>query len=171
MSNLQATMRSQARLSASARECVTRINTLLFHSTAPENFATGFYAILDPRTRRLECCNAGHNYPLLARPDGSHAWLSAGGLILGFLETYPYADETVQFQPGDTLLIFSDGLSEAANAAGEEFGESRLEELVKEHWVRPAVELVDALLAAVTAHQSGTPQTDDVTIVVIKAIE
>ena len=170
MANLQATVRGQALLSHSACECVARANALLYQSTSPEKFATFFFGILDPPAGRFNYCNAGHNFPLLFGADGGVRRLGVGGLVLGAFETVPYDEETVPLAPGDLLMIFSDGLPEAMSRCGEEFGEENLLRLVETHRNLDAAGLVDALLQSIHTHLTECPQTDDMTLIVIKAL-
>jgi serine phosphatase RsbU (regulator of sigma subunit) len=170
MANLQATVRGQALLSASARECVARANALLFQSTSPEKFATFCFGILDPPSGRFNYCNAGHNFPLLFGADGGIRRLGVGGLVLGAFETVPYDEETVSLAPGDLLVIFSDGLPEAMSRCGEEFGEEALVRLVESNRCQDAAGLVSTLLESIHAHLADCPQTDDMTLIVIKAL-
>ncbi len=170
MANLQATVRGQALLSASARECVARANALLYQSTSPEKFATFFFGILDPPAGRFNYCNAGHNFPLLFGGRGELRRLTVGGMVLGAFESVHYDEETVPLEPGDVLVIFSDGLPEAMSHCGEEFGEEKLRQFVESHRDRDADGIVDALLHCINAHLADCPQTDDMTLIVIKAL-
>lgn len=171
MANLQATIRGQTLLNASASECLRRSNTLLFQSTDDEKFATVFYAILDAEQHRLCYANAGHNDPFLfSAATAAPARLTTGGLVLGILPDFSFQEEMLTLAAGDVLLIYSDGVTEAVNAAGEDFGEDRLIDLVQQHSPLPAGALIEKIIAAVKAFASGTPQRDDITLVVVKRI-
>ena len=169
MANVQATLRDQAFTPAPASECVRRSNMLLFQNTGNEKFVTLFYALLDPATGSLACCNAGHERPFLVRAGGEISRLTAGGTVLGILEDYPYAEETVTLAPGDLVLIFSDGVSEAMDPAGEQLGEEPIVEVLLQHHGGDPEALKEALIAAVRSHAAGAPQADDITIVVAQA--
>jgi sigma-B regulation protein RsbU (phosphoserine phosphatase) len=168
MANVQATLRDQAFTAAPASECVRRSNMLLFQNTGNEKFVTLFYALLDPASGSLTCCNAGHERPFLIRSGGEISRLTAGGTVLGILEDYPYEQETVTLRPGDLVLIFSDGVSEAMNSSGEQLGEGPIQAVLKKHHGGDPEGLKEALIAAVRTHAAGAPQADDITIVVVK---
>ena len=123
MANLQATLRGQVMVDPSPATCLNHSNALLFRSTDADKFATLFYGVLDRAAHRLAFANAGHNYPLFLKPGGEPTRLDLGGLVLGCLEEFSYAEGVVEFAPGDTLLIYSDGITESFDANDEEFGE------------------------------------------------
>ncbi len=129
MANLQAAVRSQSMTTLSPTECLSRTNGLLYHSTAPEKFATAFYGIIDPVGDTLSFCNAGHESPYLLGPDGSQRQLSTGGIMLGVVDGFPFNEETVPFPPGSTLVVFSDGVTEATDEEGTMFGADRVREV------------------------------------------
>jgi sigma-B regulation protein RsbU (phosphoserine phosphatase) len=168
MANLQAAIRGQALAGTSPTSCLEKVNTLLFRSTSPEKFATMFFGCLDTLDHVLHYCNAGHNYPLLIRDGVKPLRLSAGGLALGCLESFPFEEATVEMLPGDRLIVFSDGISEAVNHADEEFSEARIFELVAANRGASAAELIDKILQEVSRHAAGQPQMDDMTLVVIR---
>ena len=90
------------------------------------------------------------------------------GIVLGIMDDFPYAEETVRFGAGDLFVVFSDGISEAVNGRDEQFGEERIEEVLRRHRHGTAGEISDRLIAAVRTHADGAPQADDITLVVIK---
>lgn len=135
----------------------------------PRNrFVSLFFGLLDPASGELVYCNAGHNPPLLARTDGSLEHLRSCGTILGIFPDLGYEARTCRLEPGDTLTVFSDGVTEETNPAGEEFGEGRLEGLVKAAIGHGATEAVYGILRAVTDWASGAPAADDITVVVVR---
>jgi serine phosphatase RsbU (regulator of sigma subunit) len=169
MANLQATIRGQTLLGDSASACLRRSNTLLFQSTDDEKFATVFYAVLDPHRHQLCYANAGHNDPFLfSSTSAAPARLTAGDLVLGILPVVPFQEETVDLNPGEALLIYSDGVTEAVNAANEDFGEQRLIALAQQNLPLPAGELIEKIITAVKTFAGDEPQHDDVTLVVVK---
>jgi len=170
MANVQATLRDQAMADGSAAMCVRRANSLLFQSTGTEKFVTLFYAVLDTTAGAFTYCNAGHERPFLMMPDGSARRLDTGGTVLGILEDFPFAEEQVAFGPGGIFVVFSDGISEAVNGRDEQFGEQRIEGVLREHRHGSAAEIRDQLIAAVRTHAGGVPQADDITLVVIKRL-
>ena len=164
MANVQATIRGLNLVSSSAAECMRRSNRLLFQSTDSAKFVTFFYGILDLNGRTLEYCNAGHNAPILFS-KGQQTRLETGGPVLGVLPDFPYEQASVELTPGDLLLIFSDGFSEAMNGRYEEFGEDQLARIAIENRGDSAADLIEKMSRAVVAHTGDEPQTDDMTIV------
>jgi sigma-B regulation protein RsbU (phosphoserine phosphatase) len=116
---------------------------------------------------RLTYCNAGHNPPLVLGKAGVRL-LEAGGPVVGLLEFAPYDQETVQLEPGDTIIVFSDGVSEALDSDGEEFGDERLQDVALATRHEPAPALVDSLVSAVRDFTRGAPQSDDITAMVVR---
>ncbi len=170
MSNLQATLRSQTVYSSSPKECIKTSNNLLYKSTDSEKYATLFYGILDNNTPEIHFCNAGHNQPILIRSDGNLERLEAGGIVLGFLEDFEFIDSSVKINSGDILVIFSDGITEAMNAEEEEFDEKRLIEVIYKNKNENAESIIKNIEHAVNDFAGETPQSDDMTTIVIKRI-
>jgi sigma-B regulation protein RsbU (phosphoserine phosphatase) len=123
MANVQATVRAYAAQPASASWLCRRVNEVLSSNIAADKFVTLFYGILDSRARTLQYSNAGHLPPLLVRSNGSSEKLSEGGAVLGVFPEGDYADALVHLRPGDRLLLFTDGITEAADLNSEEYGE------------------------------------------------
>jgi hypothetical protein len=171
MANLQAIIRSQSHPGTSCLECVQRSNHMLVNNTEVGKFATLLYGILEGVTGRFMFCNAGHNpaffFPVAAEPRR----LETGGLIIGFASNVKYEQETIQMIPGDFLVIYSDGITEAMNAAEEEFGEARLLDLLQSCRDMSSQEIVDRIMKAAAAHTGKRPQTDDMTVVVVRRVE
>lgn len=170
MSNVQATLRSHALMGLTAQECATRSNRLLFQSTSPEKFVTLFYAILDLRANILSYANAGHEHPIILASAGSVNRLSTGGIMLGILDDFPFQDDSVQIKPGDTMVVFSDGVTEAMNGDEVQFGEGRLQEAIVRHREEDASVLLESIVNAVKSHAGAAPQMDDITILVVKRL-
>lgn len=168
MANLQATLRGQAGEVISAEHCIRHSNAMMFKNTDIDKFVTLFYGILHSGQHALCYCNAGHNYPFLFHADGGHSRLDVGGLVLGALEKFDFKEETIPLQPADTLVIFSDGISEAQNEEGEDFGEERLAEVIGAAADTNAVGIIDRVMDAVHAFTGDRPQFDDMTILVVK---
>jgi len=168
MANLQAAIRGQAMAGTSPTSCLERANALLFRNTSAEKFATLFFGCLGVSDHVLHYCNAGHNYPFLFSAGKAPQRLSAGGLALGCLESFPFEESRVELAPGDRLVIFSDGISEAVNGNGEEFGEPRLQELAAVDAGATSAELIEKILQAVGRHAGAQPQMDDMTLLVIQ---
>jgi sigma-B regulation protein RsbU (phosphoserine phosphatase) len=168
MANLQAAIRGQTMSGTSLTSCLERANALLFSNTSPEKFATLFFGCLDAARHTLHYCNAGHNYPFLFKGQDAPLRLSTGGLALGCFESFPFEESRVELGSGDRLVVFSDGISEAVNADGEEFGESRLGELAAANRDASAAGLIRKILQEVGSHAGDRPQMDDMTLLVIK---
>ncbi len=115
----------------------------------------------------MTCCNAGHNPPIIVGPDRV-VRLEKGGPILGLFAGVPFEEETVPLKPGECLVVFSDGVSEALSATGEEFGDDRIIAAVRSSLGRNAEGVLDDLIAAVKAFATGAAQNDDVTALVIR---
>jgi sigma-B regulation protein RsbU (phosphoserine phosphatase) len=190
-------------------EVVGRVNDLMAASTDAHMFATFVYAVLDADGAGLTMTNAGHEPPILCRAHGGIERLTDGGLVLGMLPDQDYSQARVDLAPGDVLVFFSDGITEAmgpveGNVArataddgseGDErkgaggnlpvpedeafdpdeddvnfFGEERLIDVILAHATAGAAEIRDAILSAVSAHTRGIPQSDDITLVVLKRV-
>jgi serine phosphatase RsbU (regulator of sigma subunit) len=170
MASLQATLRGQSALQSPVADIITRSNAFLYHNTDPEKFATLFMGVLDPATGEISYCNAGHERPLLVRADGKVERLTEGGLALGVLESFPYTERTATLDPGDVLVVYSDGIPEATDELGNFFGEARLVECLAKNAPRGASALMAAVIEAVRGHERGTPRADDLTIVVVRRL-
>lgn len=170
MANLQACFRSQpaAGLLRPA-EVLATVNKHFYDSTGTERFATLFFAIYDDRVRKLRYANCGHVAPLLLRADGRTERLDPTATMLGAFREWTSTEAETALYPGDTLLLYSDGVTEAGVDFGEEFGEERLVGVLRENQGRPAGLLVQAVVDAV-ANFSGGSRSDDVTVVGIRGI-
>ena len=145
-------------------DVVARLNRSLA-TTCPRNrFVTFFFAIIDPRNGEVGFCNAGHNPPLLVRESGEIVQLEGGGPVLGILPAMAYQGQHCRMEPGDVLLLYSDGVTEACNPEGMEF-EGRFLELAREARGRSAAEIVQQVHEAVRDWIAGQPPADDVTVV------
>lgn len=174
MSNLQASLQGQVIHPSSVAEIVTRVNNLLVGSTDPHMFATFFYGLLDLTSGTFTSTNAGHNPPLVLRNDGSIELLKTGGLLLGMVSGVVYKQETITLEPGEIIVMYTDGITEAVGPSAEEddpeamFGEEPLIEVVRRHSHLPAVGIKEAILDAVSQHTQGVAQSDDITLVVVR---
>jgi serine phosphatase RsbU (regulator of sigma subunit) len=176
MANLQASLHGLAFESEDVAEAVFRINNLLYRSTDSHMFATFFYGILDRNKLTFTSTNAGHNPPLLFRANGRIERLNAGGLLLGFMPDQQYAQQTVQLEAGEVIILYTDGITEAVrpSAEGSEekfFGEERLIEVIRANMKRSASEIQAAILKAISEYIENIAQNDDITLVVIKRRE
>jgi sigma-B regulation protein RsbU (phosphoserine phosphatase) len=144
------------------------MNRFLYQSTGANKYATFFYAQVDGR--RLRYVNAGHNPPYLIRGTGAQAVireLSAGGTVLGLFPEVSYEEAEIDLQPGDLLVAFTDGVTEALNADGEDFGEERLKALLRDGAGAPAEEISSTLAAGIREWIGTAEQHDDLTVVVM----
>ncbi len=168
MANLQANLRSQY---AAALDNLPRllesVNHLFYENTAEDAYATLFFADYDDQTRRLRYANCGHLPPLLLRADGTCERLEATATVLGLFEKWECGAAERVLAPGDLLVLYSDGITEARNARDQEFGEARLHECLRAHAHLSPAELLDATVAAVREF-SGTEQEDDITMVLAR---
>lgn len=170
MMKMQAHVQALAELELEPADFAERLNRSIA-ATCPKNrFITFCLARVDPVTRMLRYSNAGHNQPLLVHPDGSVTRLGEGGPVLGLLPGMPYQDEQVVMQPGDALVMYSDGITEAENEAGEEFGERQLLRVLSKVRSAASVEIIGAINAAVQEWTAGAPPSDDRTLVVMKVL-
>lgn len=144
-----------------------KVNVLVYEASASNRYATFFFAAYDPRTRRLECVNAGHNPPVLLR-NGQVIRLEAGGPVVGLLPLAPYLEQALTLEPGDLLLLYTDGISEAMTHADEEWGEDRMIAAASEVRSKNAAEVLHALFAACDKFTAGAPQHDDMTMLILK---
>lgn len=160
-------MRAVAPLSATPGECLVRLNDLLASDNAEMMFVTLFYAVFDTRDGRLSYANAGHNPPYLLHKDGSVETIrSSGNMALAVVEGLDYEDRHLMMTPGDSLFLFTDGVTEAFNLEQQLYGEARLEAFLCKTHELPAQEVPDALIAEIKAFEAGGPQSDDITCLI-----
>ncbi|GAB4323986.1 MAG: hypothetical protein Kow0074_16560 [Candidatus Zixiibacteriota bacterium] len=167
MANLQALLRGFANSSHSVAPCIREVNRLLSSSTGSKTFVTLVYAVFDANSRELTYCNAGHNPPYLFRADGTLEELTVGGLVTGAFDFSDYEEATIKLNPGDRLVLFTDGVTEAANPQDEQFEEERLIESIRSY-SGTAQGLIDKVLADVLAFQKDAPVADDITLVCLQ---
>jgi sigma-B regulation protein RsbU (phosphoserine phosphatase) len=144
-----------------------KLNLLIYEASPANRFATFFYGLYDPAGRRLRYCSAGHNPALLLKADGEASWLRTPGVGLGMTRGARYQQAEVTLSDGDTLVLYTDGVTEARNVAEEEFGEERLEAAVR-RCGGGAEQTLCEVLRVVDEFASGAPQHDDITILVAK---
>ncbi|MBV9611464.1 MAG: SpoIIE family protein phosphatase, partial [Acidobacteriaceae bacterium] len=170
MASLQASLRGQTLTpSLTLAEMVQHVNRLVYEASAENRYATFFYAQYEPSTRILRYVNAGHNPPILWRGEtGEIVRLEEGGTVVGLFRDFPYRQTSLQLEPSDILVAFTDGISEAMNSADEEFDEERLIEGIKTCNSRCATDMITSILERVDAFTAGAPQHDDMTLVVVR---
>ena len=163
---LQGIFTGQSEWGSAPAEMLARANAALVRRAIQARFATVFYAVLSPHGQ-LTFCNAGHNPPFLVRNGGAQR-LETGGVILGAFEDAKFEEQTLQMEPGDVLVAYSDGLTEARSIEDEEFGEQRLLSWVQGHRELAPADLLDGLLSTVQQFSAGTAQGDDLTLLVLR---
>jgi sigma-B regulation protein RsbU (phosphoserine phosphatase) len=144
------------------------VNNQIVQTTSVEKFATLFYGVYDPKDHFFEYTNAGHNFPILWRKDADHALLKEGGLVIGVLRDTPYKATKIRLRPGDLLVLYTDGVTEARNSRDEEYGEDRLLETISLHGEKAAEAILETIFDSVTAFSEHNLQSDDLTLVVLK---
>jgi sigma-B regulation protein RsbU (phosphoserine phosphatase) len=170
MASFRAFLRAEIRNNYSISTIFARVNNLLHEILQPHQFVTAFYGVLDLGRRRFTFSNAGHNPPLLLRPDGKWRQLKSGGLILGIFEGASYDEEFIDLMPGDLFILYTDGLVEAENKAGQMFGRKRLERLVRTHAHLRAAALCETIYQEMRRFTKESRLDDDTTIVVAKVL-
>jgi phosphoserine phosphatase RsbU/P len=168
MANLQANLRTQY---AIAREDLPRllesVNRLFYENTTDESYATMFFAVYDDRSRSLRFANCGQVPPVILRSDGCIQRLTSTTTVLGLFLKWESATDEAKLNPGDLLVIYTDGVTEAPNSEGEEFGEARLVELIRKNRNLPVNEVLAAIQEGVQEFSPG-PQADDITLIVAR---
>ncbi len=174
MASLQASLRGQAISGTSnLAGLMGYVNRLVYDASSSNRYATFFYGQYEPQSRTLSYVNAGHNPPMIFRQEGG-VWevlrLEEGGCVVGLLPDFPYTQASVTLQPGDLLLGFTDGISEAMNPLEEEWGEEQMMEAAKSFYGMTAADLLASLVKAADDFANGAKQHDDMTLIVIRVI-
>lgn len=168
MSSLHASVHAQAGSHETLAETISAVNRYLADNIPSNRFVTLFYAELDPASGTLSFLNAGHNPPLIVHAAGTVEQLASGGLPLGIKRDAEYREGRTQLQMGDVLVIYSDGVTEATSPSGEEFGPTRLYEVVSRNIDASAAGVRDRIESALTKFSQGTQAADDITLVIVK---
>jgi sigma-B regulation protein RsbU (phosphoserine phosphatase) len=163
---LQGVFASQASSGSSPSETLSKVNIALIRRAIESRFATALYAVIGPKGE-LSYCNAGHNPPMVFGKNGIQR-LEKGGLILGLFEHATFEEGNATLEPGDLLVAFSDGVTEALSTEGEEYGEQRLLDCVQANRDKSVTELLDSIFASVREFTAGAVQSDDVTALVLR---
>ncbi|MGH9906080.1 MAG: PP2C family protein-serine/threonine phosphatase, partial [Pyrinomonadaceae bacterium] len=149
-------------------QTISAVNRYLADNIPANRFVTLFYAELEPESGAVSFLNAGHNPPLIVHAAGTVEQLASGGLPLGIKQNAEYREGRTQMQMGDVLVIYSDGVTEAASPSGEEFGPTRLYEVVSRNIDASAAGIRDRIESALTKFSQGTQAADDITLVIVK---
>ena len=146
------------------------MNDLLIPDTQQGMFVTAFYAVLDMNTNELTYVNAGHNPPLLVRSDCSQEYLTRTGVALGAAENMEYGQRTIPLGNEDSLLFYTDGLTESYNIDGDFYGEEQLENALKENQCSSANELANIVERSLLEFVGDMPPADDLTMLVLRRL-
>ncbi len=170
MAFLRASLRAATHIGYSPHISMAKVNYLLWESIERNQFVTAFYGILDATNKTLSYTNAGHNPPLLLDKDGNAKFIDKGSLPLGMFKDTRYHEYYLTTEPGDVLVLYTDGVTEAQNSHGEEFGRTRLAEAARANQQLSARDLIMAVNNEVLEWTEGRGSTDDATFFVIKAV-
>ena len=152
-------------------ECITYSNELLAKESANFMFVTVFYGIYNIKTGEVTYTNAGHNPPYLMKADGTIEQLPLSkDIVVGALDDFQFSEETLQLEHGDTLLLYTDGVTEAINVNNEEFGEKRLEDTLKDVAHQNCQQIIDAVKENVSSFAGEAEQSDDIKLLAIKRL-
>ncbi|MGH2522720.1 MAG: PP2C family protein-serine/threonine phosphatase, partial [Anaerolineales bacterium] len=163
-------LRSVAISRVSPASTLARVNELILSDARSDQFVTVFYAVWEPATGSLRYANGGHNPPVWANAAGEVRKLAGRGTALGVLDSVQYEEHEIHLQPGDSLLLFTDGLTDAVNANVEEFGLRRVFEVMSMAYPYSATEILDMMASAVQSHVGAMEAFDDLTMVVLKRV-
>ena len=169
MAGFRMSLLAEIRNEFAIRAVMRKANSLLYESTDRDKFVTAFYGTLDYRNRVLIFSNAGHNPPILLRENGRLDYLTDGGVALGVLPDAHYEERPIAVRPGDMLVFYTDGVTEAEDATHAQFGRRRLEACMTRLASHSAQEILDGIVAEVSAFAGAKGLTDDLTLVVLKA--
>ena len=164
MANLQASLRTAQAMGASLSESAAKINKLVYENTPSDMFITFFMICIDPVTKHMRYVNAGHNPPFLIENDGHEKMLTRGGLLFGVVEDAQYEEGEMTLRSGDTILMYTDGVSEAMDSNDEEFGEKQIAHIVAQNRELPLDELLALVEKEVSVFCGSSSYADDFTL-------
>jgi sigma-B regulation protein RsbU (phosphoserine phosphatase) len=168
ISNVQSSLRTAAFLTPDDGAVALRaVNRQVYGSSLADRYATLFYGVFDSSTRTVRYVNAGHNPPMIIRRDGSTEWLETGGAPVGMFADWMYEEASVRLNPGDLLLAYTDGVVEALNPEGEEWGVEGLRRVAMECEAQRADEVVQEIFRSMSEYSRGR-QSDDATVVALR---
>jgi len=169
MSNVQAAVHAFASDATTPARLCERLNRMVSANTDCDRFITFFYGMLDVELGRFAYANAGHNAPILVRGDATLERLDRGGPVLGPLASYAYEQDDIPFSGRDRLVLFTDGITEARNPEGEEFGEARLIDLLMANRAFDSTAVKDRMIETV-ARFGGGSLDDDATLIILSSV-
>ena len=170
MSFLRASLRAGVQIGYAPHIALAKVNNLLWDSVEEHQFITGIYGLLDSTNRTFVFSNAGHNPPLLIKPDGEYRYVEYGDLPLGMFRDMHYHQHFIRFDKGQVMVIYTDGITEAANEAGEEYGQERLAKRILEGIDLPAKQLIDHIRKGVADFTDRKFLDDDGTLFIVRAL-
>lgn len=168
MANLQASLRAQAEITSQIIQLTSTLNNHICNSTSSTQYITFFSGVLDVKNNEIKFCNAGHNPPLLIKNNGDTELLKGGGIPLGFIPDTVYSESVIMIEKGDILVVFSDGIIETFDKDENEFGESRLADLLHDLKSLGSKEISENIINALKDFTAGSPAADDVTLLILK---
>lgn len=168
MANLQASLRSLCGVNLPLSEMVARMNDLIFQNTESDQYITFFVGLFDSQTKELTYVNAGHNPPMHQSKDGTLSLLEEGGLMLGAFKGMSYCQGSVKLETGDLLLLYTDGLSESMDENEEEFGEEKIEDILREYSGKNVQFIMDEFTRIESEFRGDSPPSDDMTILLTR---
>ncbi|MFH1754933.1 MAG: GAF domain-containing SpoIIE family protein phosphatase, partial [Candidatus Latescibacterota bacterium] len=167
--SLHAAIRSNEDAQKNPVAMLTRVNTFLYNSTSPEEFATLYYGVIDLESGRLRYANAGHEFPFLLN-NGQVASLSESGIILGCMEDYPYVESICQIPKGASLVLYTDGVTDSESSTGENFGDDRLRWVLEANADKSAKDLCAKVLEEIAVFSKEGESLDDMSLIVLKRL-
>ena len=170
MASYRASLIAEIRNNYAIRSIMFKVNNLLYESTEPENYVTALYGVLDTKNHIFTFSNAGHNPPILRHANGEMEELTQGGVALGVFENSKYEERPLGLAPGDIMVFYTDGVTEAENRQEEEFGMERLKQVIEDSYRSNAGRIQEEIYGAAREFTNGLPQSDDITLIVVKAL-
>jgi len=170
MASFRASLIAEIRNNYAIRSIMFKVNNLLFESTAPDIYVTAIYGVLDTKNKIFTFSNAGHDAPILRHANGEMEYLTEGGIALGMFENSKYEERPLGLNSGDVIVFYTDGVTEAKNDKEEEFGTERLKRAIHDSHQLSATQIQENIYKAVKDFTGGSPQEDDLTMIVIKVL-
>jgi sigma-B regulation protein RsbU (phosphoserine phosphatase) len=171
VAQIQAALRSEVGNSRDIPKIMYNLNKYVAESTSAEKYATLFYGEFDCSSCTFSYANAGHNYPILMKADGTYIKLAEGGVIIGAFSGARYAHDVIQLGTDDVILFYTDGLSEAMNESSQEYGEQRIIDFMADNRHLSAEQMLDGIITDIRKFDSSDPPRDDTTAIVLKVCE